>query len=788
MEPVSGHDTQIGADLTMGEDTKLMTAENDSDADMNTDDLASGEKVNAAAAEVLVSPKAGAPPVPEQIRKLEALVGAANETALREGDETYLISRRWLRLAQAQVGGLTNTKEALGGPPGPVDNSDIIEEVIKDVEDNDVVRLRPGTGRDHFELFPKEAWDLVTEWYGLVKGQLPIVRIAHNTAPESLNSNIIFEFHPPIFKFHRLWSSASSAAPSADSSMPASPAIRFLCSSSYRFNPFLRRAKDLATIPLTRKVRLWRVPRKLAAASSSGQPDQDTTLSTPPTSPSAVDEQNSNNPQDSWLRLFVDVGDFMQLQDKVDRDLLECKDQTGDALYNGRSLLCYHSLVADETIVLDEQIEGDTRTAWISTFRPRTTGKEKAAQFGRGPTASALSTQPRPATSGRSSPALQGPTTRGRSKQKSGRSLGRIGLSNLGNTCYMNSALQCLRSVEELTKYFLTGEYRTEINESNHLGHNGNVARAYGDLLQDIYNKDRPSSSVTPRAFKSILGRYAPQFSGYGQQDSQEFLGFLLDGLQEDLSRVEKKPYIVKPESTDDMLDNPEAIREMADQVWDITKKRDDSVIADLFTGMYKSTLICPVCSKVSITFDPFNNLTLPLPVKDAWTKKVKFLPLSDPPVLVDMDLDKSSSIKAIKDFISARVGVPVDRLFAAEEWKEKFFKVYEDFACVADEILPSDTPVIFELEAPATNVGAKVPKRKFTRSMLNTGPEDDDVIPNWDSPLAERLLVPVLHRFDPANHRRRGVKGMGSVSPPHVIILTPEEVSVLPSIVSRSD
>lgn len=40
------------------------------------------------------------------------------------------------------------------------------------------------------------------------------------------------------------------------------------------------------------------------------------------------------------------------------------------------------------------------------------------------------------------------------------------------------------------------------------------------------------------------VGRFAPQFSGYQQQDSQELLAFLLDGLHEDLNRIKKKPYI----------------------------------------------------------------------------------------------------------------------------------------------------------------------------------------------------------------------------------------------------
>ncbi len=50
--------------------------------------------------------------------------------------------------------------------------------------------------------------------------------------------------------------------------------------------------------------------------------------------------------------------------------------------------------------------------------------------------------------------------------------------------------------------------------------------------------------NVTPKAFKAAIANFAPQFAGYSQQDSQELLAFLLDGLHEDLNRVEKKRYI----------------------------------------------------------------------------------------------------------------------------------------------------------------------------------------------------------------------------------------------------
>lgn len=47
-----------------------------------------------------------------------------------------------------------------------------------------------------------------------------------------------------------------------------------------------------------------------------------------------------------------------------------------------------------------------------------------------------------------------------------------------------------------------------------------------------------------PSVLQTQVGRFAPQFSGYQQQDSHELLAFLLDGLHEDLNRIRKKPYI----------------------------------------------------------------------------------------------------------------------------------------------------------------------------------------------------------------------------------------------------
>ena len=127
----------------------------------------------------------------------------------------------------------------------------------------------------------------------------------------------------------------------------------------------------------------------------------------------------------------------------------------------------------------------------------------------------------------------------------------------------------------------------------------GAIAESFGALMDKIWDKDGTSTSYSPRDFKSQLQRFAPQFSGYQQHDSQELVAFLLDGLHEDLNRVLKKPYVEKPDWEGGR--NLE-LAKLAQSSWDGYMKRNDSVIVDLFQGQYQSTLVCPECSKVFVS------------------------------------------------------------------------------------------------------------------------------------------------------------------------------------------
>ncbi|KAE8710711.1 Ubiquitin carboxyl-terminal hydrolase 9 [Hibiscus syriacus] len=258
------------------------------------------------------------------------------------------------------------------------------------------------------------------------------------------------------------------------------------------------------------------------------------------------------------------------------------------------------------------------------------------------------------------------------SSPKKGEKVALAGLQNLGNTCFMNSALQCLVHTPPLMEYFLK-DYRDEINTKNPLGMHGELAIAFGELLRKLCSAGR--TAIAPRVFKGKLSRFAPQFGGYNQHDSQELLAFLLDGLHEDLNRVKQKPYIEMKDS-DGRPDE-----EVSVECWRNHKARNDSVIVDVFQGQYKSTLVCPVCSKISITFDPFMYLSLPLPstITRTMTVTVFYGDGSGLPMPYTVSLLKNGFCKDLLSALGRACCLKCDEnLLLAEVFENKIYRYLE--------------------------------------------------------------------------------------------------------------
>ena len=195
---------------------------------------------------------------------------------------------------------------------------------------------------------------------------------------------------------------------------------------------------------------------------------------------------------------------------------------------------------------------------------------------------------------------------------------GLVGLNNLGNTCYMNTGLQCLSNCELLTKYFLEDYYKDFINKENPIGSNGEIVEKYSQLIHHLWYGS--NECISPIQFKNTFGKMYNAFNDFRQQDSQEFISYLLDALHEDLNKVLKKPYIETKELSPNLSEEEQFKIQR-----DLYLCRNQSFIADLIYGFYKSTIFCPNenCKNVIKSFEPFNMIALSL-VNEAQIRKME--------------------------------------------------------------------------------------------------------------------------------------------------------------------
>jgi len=202
--------------------------------------------------------------------------------------------------------------------------------------------------------------------------------------------------------------------------------------------------------------------------------------------------------------------------------------------------------------------------------------------------------------------------------QKHMRSQPPVGLRNLGNTCFLNAAVQALAHCPLIAPFFLRGHFVRDLNAANPLGSGGDLAAAFAALLQQLFPQDGESSggSLAPEDFYNTLCRLYPLVGEQRgeQQDAHEVMSFLLDALHEDLNRIRKRPpYVERVDLAEEELTRRGEER-FAAEAWHDHLRRHRSVLVDLCQGQLRSQVRCCECGKTSVTFDPFLFLSLPLP------------------------------------------------------------------------------------------------------------------------------------------------------------------------------
>jgi ubiquitin C-terminal hydrolase len=190
---------------------------------------------------------------------------------------------------------------------------------------------------------------------------------------------------------------------------------------------------------------------------------------------------------------------------------------------------------------------------------------------------------------------------------------GLCGLANLGNTCFMNSILQCLNHTMPLLQYYLSNEYSNDINSERI---ESLIVNQWNIVTRSLWYKN---SVVNPLNLLKAIHQVArqkgnTQFLGYRQNDSQEFLQFFLESMHNALACEVEMNISGEPKSE---LDKQALV---ALEHYSKYFRKDYSRIVEIFYGQFytiveSSKLVDK--TELSYSYEPFNSICLEIPNRE---------------------------------------------------------------------------------------------------------------------------------------------------------------------------
>ena len=194
------------------------------------------------------------------------------------------------------------------------------------------------------------------------------------------------------------------------------------------------------------------------------------------------------------------------------------------------------------------------------------------------------------------------------------------GLVNLGNTCYMNSIIQCFFYTPLMNQFFLS---KTSLNITED-GQNVSSVIIYQELVKlylDLKNSNK--LKISPIEFYNQFILANTTFQGGRQHDSHEFLVIILNNLHDALC----KDSTLQQSLTLRGLSEAEERWNSKNQ-WNLYISTHGSIISAIFGCQTKTTLKCINCQRKISTFEVFNYFSIPIPISENdFTIIVIFIP-----------------------------------------------------------------------------------------------------------------------------------------------------------------
>jgi ubiquitin carboxyl-terminal hydrolase 8 len=182
---------------------------------------------------------------------------------------------------------------------------------------------------------------------------------------------------------------------------------------------------------------------------------------------------------------------------------------------------------------------------------------------------------------------------------------GLTGIVNLGNRCYNSSIVQCLSNTLKLTDIILTDKENEVLTSSkNKSKKEWLVTNSYINLIRNIWESNH---LIKPRSFLDNFGKLYPKFANNNQQDSHEFMMYLLDALHLGFS------YEINVDIKGTIQTNRDKLMKLSMENWKTTYEKNYSILVDIFHGVIFNDIQCNNCDNSSIVFEPYTSLSIPV-------------------------------------------------------------------------------------------------------------------------------------------------------------------------------